>query len=488
MSIPGNARLERHGQPPLVVDMDGTLIQTDSLLEGAFQLWKIDPLLPFKALWWLLRRGKVGLKRAIADRVELDAAFLPYNERLIARLKEQHALREILLCTAADRRFAEAVAKHVGLFDGVIATSGEVNLRSAAKANALVERYGTGGFDYAGDDAADLKVFAVARRALVVSPTAGLRRRIGKIANREILDDSPPRFALRDAFRALRPYQWTKNLLVYVALLPTISPERMNWLIPATLAFVCFNLVGSCAYLVNDLLDLPADRRHPRKRRRPIAAGLLPLEYVVKISLALLVAGFAIAARISVVFTGILFVYLAGSLLYTLWLKRIPLLDTFVLAGLYTIRILAGAAAINVEPSLWLVSFSMFFFLSLALAKRYSELVEMQGASRSGGIPGRGYIAEDLNTLISQGSASGYTAALVLVLYINSPTVREQYRHPEMIWLICPLILYWINKLWLNAARHQIKEDPVVWALRNRVSRAAVALCIILLLMARLLP
>jgi 4-hydroxybenzoate polyprenyltransferase len=311
---------------------------------------------------------------------------------------------------------------------------------------------------------------------------------MGKIANREIHDDAPRRFTLRDAFHALRPYQWTKNLLVYVALLPTIRLERLNWLIPATLAFVCFSLVASCAYLVNDLLDLQADRRHPRKRRRPIAAGLLPLQYVVKISLALLVAGFAIATQISAVFAGILFVYMAGSLLYTFWLKRVPLLDTLVLAGLYTIRILAGAAAINVVPSVWLISFSMFFFLSLALAKRYSELVEMQGASRSGEIPGRGYLADDLNTLMSQGSAGGYTAVLVLALYINSPMVHEQYRHPEMIWLICPLVLYWINKLWLNSARRQIKEDPVVWALGNRVSRGIVAVCILLLLMARLLP
>jgi 4-hydroxybenzoate polyprenyltransferase len=275
---------------------------------------------------------------------------------------------------------------------------------------------------------------------------------------------------------------------VYVALLPTIRLERLNWLIPATLAFVSFSLVASCGYLVNDLLDLPADRRHTRKRRRPIAAGLVPLQYVVKISLALLVAGFALAARISAAFTGILFVYLAGSLLYTFRLKRVPLLDTLVLAGLYTIRIVAGAAAIKVVPSVWLISFSMFFFLSLALAKRYSELVDMQGASRIRETSGRGYVAEDLNTLMSQGSASGYMAALVLALYIDSPIVHEQYRHPEMIWLICPLVLYWINKLWLNSARRQIMEDPVVWALRNRVSRGIVALCIILLLTARLLP
>jgi 4-hydroxybenzoate polyprenyltransferase len=487
MNAFSSAVIDKRSEPPLVVDMDGTLIRTDSLVEGAIQLWKIDPLLPLKILWWL-RSGKAAFKREIANRIDFDAEVLPYNEQLIARLREQSGTRSIVLCTAADYRFAEAVAAHVGVFDEVIATRGDVNLKSAAKAGALVNRYGPGGFDYVGNDSADLEVFAAARRALVVKPTAALRRRLGQVANREELDGPSRRVAPMDYLHALRPRQWAKNVLVYVPLLATISMTRLNWFVPASLAMLCFCLVASCGYLLNDLSDLAADRRHPRKRFRPTASGRVPLQHVVAMVPALLAAGFLIASLISALFAAALFLYLGGTVLYTFWLKRVPLLDTFVLAGLYTIRIFAGAAAIQVVPSVWLISFSMFFFLSLALAKRYSELVELENTHQEGTIPGRKYQVEDLRTLIGQGSASGYAAVLVLALFIDSPMVREHYRHPEIIWFICPLVLYWINKLWLNSVRRQIKDDPVVWALRNRVSRGVAALSVALLLMAKWLP
>lgn len=482
-----SSEMNERSAPPLVVDMDGTLILTDSLFEGAVQLWKLDLLFPFKSLWWL-RLGRAGFKREIANRVALDAEFLPYNEPLIARLREQRGTRSIVLCTGADHRFAEAVAAHVGLFDEVIATRGDVNLKSDAKAKALVDRFGPGGFDYAGNDASDLKVFAAGRRALIVNPTATLRRRLGQVANREEFNDLPRRSALRDSLRALRPHQWTKNLLVYVPLLATINRANPNWFIPATWGMLSFSLVASSGYLLNDLFDVGTDRRHPRKRLRPSAAGHVPHQHAVVVILALLIAGFLIASQISALFAATLLFYLNCTILYSFRIKSMPLLDTFVLAGLYTIRVLAGAAAIKVVPSFWLISFSMFFFLSLALAKRYSELVEMEGTRQEGSIPGRRYQTEDLGTLISQGSSSGYAAVLVLAFYIDSPMVRQQYRHPEIIWPICPLVLYWINHLWLNSVRRRIKDDPVIWALENRVSRWVVALCVVLLLMARLLP
>ena len=487
MGALSSSEINERGAVPLVVDMDGTLILTDSLFEGAVQLWKLDLLLPLKFLWWL-RLGRAGLKREIANRVVLDAEFLPYNELLIARLREQSGTRSIVLCTAADHRFAEAVAAHVGLFDEVIATLGDVNLKSAAKAKALVDRYGPGGFDYAGNDASDLKVFAAGRRALIVNPTAALRRRLGQVANREELNDLSPRPTLQDYLRALRAHQWTKNVLVYVPLLATINTTNLNWLIPATWAMLCFSLVASSGYLLNDLFDIGADRRHPRKRLRPSAGGNLPHQHTAAMIPLLLIAGFLIASRISERFAATVLVYLTCTVLYSFRLKRVPVLDTFILAGLYTIRILAGAVAIDVVPSVWLISFSMFFFLSLALAKRYSELVEMEGTPQEGTIPSRRYQTEDLGTLVSQGSSSGYAAVLVFALYIDSPIVRQQYRHPEIIWLICPLVLYWINHLWLNCVRRRIIDDPVIWALENRVSRWVTALSVVLLLMARLLP
>lgn len=475
---------------PLVVDMDGTLLGTDTLYEGVVSLWKLEPRLPLLLPFWLLR-GKASLKREIADRVSLDAAFLPYNERLLTRLHTERRKRRLVLCTAADHRFAEAVAAHVGVFDDVIATRDNVNLKSEAKSRALVERFGVGGFDYAGNDTADLRVFAQARHAVVVTPTSRLRRRLRQVTNREPGKEPPPlppEWSDWPYLRALRPHQWVKNVLVFVPLLATMSAETLDRIAPAALAMVCFCLIASTGYLLNDLFDLAADRRHPRKRLRPMASGAVPLHHAMAMMLILLAVGFLLAFQISALFAAVLFCYLVTTVLYTFWLKRVPLLDTLILAGLYTLRILAGAAAILVVPSVWLLSFSMFFFLSLALAKRHSELIELQDTQQAGTIPGREYQSTDLGILSSQGSASGYSAVLVLALYIDSSGVRAHYRHPEIIWLICPLVLYWINKLWLNSARRQINDDPVIWAFSNRVSRGIAVLSVVLLLAARLLP
>ncbi|MEP6764209.1 MAG: UbiA family prenyltransferase [Gemmatimonadaceae bacterium] len=471
---------------PLVVDLDGTLILSDSLYEGFVQLWRQQPINVALVPMWVLR-GKVALKREIANRVTLDASLLPYNEDVIAHLREQRAHRKIVLCSAADQRFADAVAQHLDLFDDVIATNGQVNLSSTNKAKELVLRYGAQGFDYIGNDTADLAVFEQARFAIAVHPTAGLRRKLSTVRNLELWSDDTPNTTFAAHVRALRPTQWVKNLLVFVPLLAVFKMSEVKQIIPATLAFFAFCLVASSVYLTNDLIDLNSDRRHVRKRFRPFAAGTVPIKHGLIMTPALILSGFAISALVSPLFVGVMLLYLSVTVLYTFWLKRVALLDTLVLAGLYTLRILAGAAAITVIPSVWLLSFSMFLFLSLALAKRHSELIEMD-ANTSGAIPGREYRTGDLNILISQGSASGYSAVLVLALYINSDTVRSQYRHPEVIWLICPLVLYWINKLWLNSQRREIYDEPIVWAIRNRVSRAIAIVSVFLLLLARWLP
>jgi len=482
-----DSRTASLSEPPLVVDLDGTLINTDSLFEGAALVLARNPLLPVLFPWWL-RRGKAALKREIADRAQLDVELLPYNEPLLDYLRGERQRRSLLLCTGADDRVASAVATHLGLFDAVIASSDAVNMSASTKAAALVARFGVGGFDYVGNDVSDLPVFAQARRAVVVNPTFALRRRLGRVANLERMHQTPSGVALASYLRALRPHQWAKNLLVFVPLLATLDVANLRPVLPAVLAFIAFSLVASAGYLLNDLFDLRADRRHPRKRLRPLASGAFTIKNALVAIPALLLAGFVLAARISGLFVAVLLLYCVCTGLYTFWLKRVPLLDTLVLAALYTLRILAGAAAIVVVPSVWLLSFSMFFFLSLALAKRHSELIEMEGGEESHGIPGREYGREDLSTLIAQGSASGYAAVLVLALYIDSSAVREHYRHPEVIWLICPLVLYWVNKLWLNSQRKQINDDPVIWALKNRVSRAIAMLSVLLLLLARWLP
>ena len=483
----GDAMQARDAAVPLVVDMDGTLLLTDTLHEGVLALLRRQPRACLSLPGWLLR-GRAGFKAAIADRVSPDAEYLPYNEALLARLREEAPRRRLVLCTAADARVAQAIARHLGLFDEVIASEDGRNLKAAEKARALSARFGERGFDYAGNDTADLPVFAAARRAWVVDPSPGLRARLGRVTN---IDARFPGHAASrpgSIVRALRVHQWVKNVLVFVPLLATLQQGTWETVLQSLLAFVAFCLVCSSVYIVNDLLDLGADRRHPRKRLRPFASGALPIATGVKLLPLLVVLGFGIASLTAPWFAPLLAIYYVSNWLYTFWLKRVPLLDAIMLAGMYTLRILGGAAAIDVVPSFWLLAFSMFFFLSLAMAKRHSELVELEGMDTGSAIPGREYRPEDLSTLIAQGSASGYSAVLVLALYINSEAVQVQYRHPEIIWLICPLLLYWINKLWLNSQRREITEDPLIWAATNRVSRAVALLCVGLLLLAKLLP
>jgi 4-hydroxybenzoate polyprenyltransferase len=477
---------------PLCVDMDGTLILTDSLYEGLALLVRRNPLYLLAVPFWRLR-GKAALKREIAERAPLDAARLPYNAALVAFLERMRGTRPLILCTAAHERYARAVADHLGLFDRVMST-GESNFSPNEKANALVAAFGEGGFDYAAERAEDMQVFSVARRAIAVNPTPGLRRRLPGLPNlQETIEDHPIR-GLRALPRIMRLHQWVKNVLVFVPLVASqrFSDERS--LLIAVYAFLIYGLCAWSAYMLNDVLDLNADRAHPRKRHRPIASGALSIRTGMLLVPALLILSLSLAWMLSTKFAMFLAAYFIATNLYAFWLKRVPMLDVSVLAGLYTLRILAGAAAIDVVPSFWLLAFSMFFFYSLALAKRHSELVELvdntpslvrePGHHARDVIPGRSYRAEDLSTIISQGTSSGLAAVLVLAFYINSDTVREHYRRPEALWLICPLMLYWIAKLWLNAQRRQINDDPVIWALTNRVSRAIAVLCVALFLLA----
>lgn len=464
---------------PLCTDLDGTLLLGDSLYELLFACLRRRPLLVFIIPFWLLG-GKAALKRRLAAAEDPARLAFLFNEPFLAFLRGQHGLgRRLVLATAADRAVAEAVAARLGIFDEVLATRDGRNLRGEAKAAALVARFGARGFDYAGNDAHDLPVWAQARAAIVVAPRgARIRDRAAAVARVEHAFDAP-RPAPKALLRALRPHQWAKNALVF---LPVIAAHRIAEplvLGEALLAFVAMCLAASAGYVANDLLDLQADRAHPRKRRRPFASGSLPVPLGPPLAAVLLLPALVVAAAVGVWLLAWVLLYLALTLAYSMWLKRKVLIDVFVLAGLYTHRILAGAIATGIAPSFWLLALSMFFFLSLAMLKRYSELVRAMPDAGSGtdGQPGlRGYRAEDLDTLGSLGAASGFSAVFVLALYIESENVRALYRTPEIFWLCCPLLLYWISRMWVGARRGKIDDDPLVFALRERVSLGVLAL------------
>jgi len=458
---------------PLCIDLDGTLIRSDLLLESALSLLRRNPLYVFRFAGWLLR-GKAHLKREIAERAAIDVSLLPYETRLLDWLRTEQSERRRVLCTASDRVFADAVAAHVGGFDVVLASDGQRNLAGSKKCGELCERFGEKGFDYAGNATPDLDVWTRARRAILVNASVSVQREaqrrftVDRVFERE-------RGGWRVWRKTLRVHQWLKNLLVFLPLLTAhlaLAPEKVSH---AAIAFIAFCLCASGVYVLNDLVDLEADRRHPRKRLRPFAAGDLSLSVGLIAAPLLTLAGFAIASALSLRFVLALGGYYALTVGYSFLFKRIAMLDTVVLAGLYTIRIIAGTFAIEVGLSFWLLAFSMFLFLSLAMIKRYTELLGLLQAGAGNGA--RGYALDDLSLIQSLGAASGYLSVLVLALYINSTASELLYHRPQMLWLLCPALLYWISRAWLLAHRGAMHDDPVVFAVSDRISQLVLAMC-----------
>jgi len=456
---------------PLCVDLDGTLIKTDLLWESMVQLLARKPWLIFVVpLWWL--RGRARLKSELARRVELNPSQLPYREDVLEFLRHEHGRgRRMVLATASNYLLAECVAAHLGLFDEVIASDHQTNLRSQQKASRLVQRFGRGGFDYAGNSSADRPVWREARRAIVVG-----RARCDLPAARVFPTEARIGFHL---LRLLRPHQWAKNLIIFVPLLTAHQLNKPSLVWMAALAVVAFSLCASGLYVLNDLLDIESDRCHPGKRQRPFASGALPIPLGFVLVPVLLGAAAAISETLPLRFLLVLGTYLGLTTAYSFWLKRIALLDVFLLAGLYTIRLVAGHEATGVPYSVWLLVFSMFIFLSLALVKRFQELRTYNTHA-----PGRGYVLEDLELIASLGSSSGYLSVLVLALYVNSEQVRTLYQHPMRLLLICPLFLLWISRIWLQAHRGQLHDDPVLFALRDPISYMTIALTLLILWLA----
>jgi 4-hydroxybenzoate polyprenyltransferase len=459
---------------PLCVDLDGSLVLSDTLHESLLRVLAESPLRIFQVPGWLMH-GKAGFKAAIAERHRLDAGTLPYNLELLDWLKlQKQAGRKLVLVTAAHADIASSVAAHFPIFDEVIASTKDLNLSGESKARALVERFGAKGFDYVGNDEPDLHVWKVSRQAVLVNAGAGLRKRAEKIAtvNRHF---ERGQSTFRGWVRALRLYQWVKNTLVFAPLLLAHRFTEVSLLQSAAGAFVAFCLCASSVYILNDLWDLPSDRKHPRKSLRPFASATLPITHGVAIASVLLGAAFAIAWTIGPLFTVALAAYYAVTVLYSFFLKRISLVDVMSLSGLYTMRILGGAAAVQVAPSFWLLAFSVFLFLSLAVAKRYTELSMMVKQGRNSA-SGRAYESVDLPILLALGIASGYCAVLVLALYINSDQSENLYQRPQMLWLICPLLLYWVSRVWIFAGRGKMHDDPIVFALKDRISLVIAAM------------
>lgn len=455
---------------PLCTDLDDTLIKTDLVFESLFCFIKKNPLNILAAIWWFIKGGRPTLKRKLSENINLSYSSLPYNDHVVDFLKEERAKgREIVLASASDAILLEGIANNLKCFDRILGSDGKNNLKGENKRAELVRLFGEKGFDYIGDSRADLKVWPSARECLVVSSNENYINKVRRIGNVTKIFDNGKKNLFLTLLKSIRLYQWVKNLLVFVPLLMAHKFSDIGLLISSLQAFFAFSFCASSVYVINDLLDLESDRLHPVKRKRPFASGALSITYGFILLPALIIFAFIFSFPLNNGFKLALLTYFLTTFAYSLKLKQIVITDILVLASLYTLRIFAGGLAADTVISHWLLIFSMFFFLSLAGVKRFSELQRLRtGIAKR--MHGRGYQEADLEVIGASGITGGVLSVFVLAVYVTSTAVTNLYTKPQILLLICPLLLYWIMRIWLFAYRGKLHEDPILFAINDRAS------------------
>jgi 4-hydroxybenzoate polyprenyltransferase/phosphoserine phosphatase len=467
----------------ICVDLDGTLLKSDFLWEAVFWLLKNKPILFMKIPFWLLK-GVVYLKEKLAENVDLAIDTLPWNKdvlRLIENLQKTGL--EPVLVTGSHRKFAEKVANHFKFFNRVFATEGSINFIGDQKLKKLQDEFGLFGFCYVGDSKKDVVVLKSSSHAYVVG-NRSVFEEVSQVNDQVTFLPFRGEGVLKELLRGLRPHQWTKNILVFLGPLAGHVLFQPNILVSSLILFICFSMVASSVYLVNDLIDLESDRKHQTKKMRPLASGLVPISYAVALSVCLFLVGIVISwnmigAKIAFILTA----YFISTLAYSVWIKGIAIADVMMLAFFYIVRVFAGCLAVSVTPSFWLINLILFSFLSLGFAKRATELIssarKLQGLNKH-----RAYRLDDLDALLHFGAASGYLSLLVLSLYLKSPEVVKMYSRPNVLWGLIPIGLYWITEIWLSAGRGELNSDPVLHVLKSKQSYFFIAVSIGLFLYA----
>ncbi|MFY8160537.1 MAG: UbiA family prenyltransferase [Candidatus Kapaibacteriota bacterium] len=454
---------------PLCCDLDETLIKTDCFFEAISYLIKTNPLYILYFPIWAIK-GLPNFKQEVFKRAKIDVKTLPYNYEVIDFLKEQKANgHKIVLATATPQFIADEVEEYLGIFDKVLGSTDKLNLKSHNKANKLVELYGENGFDYIGDSLADINVWKRADKAYLVAKSDYSVNKILKSISVEKIIYKYDNYAGL-LIKELRILQWIKNLILIIPLILAHKIADVDLLFNSTIAFFSFSFVASAVYILNDLSDLTSDRQHRSKKYRPFASGHLRLQYAFVLVPTLLIVSFVLSFLfLNINFSIILLFYFVITSLYSLYIKKIAILDILILASLYAIRIFAGGIATNIYLSPWLIGFTLFMFLSLAIVKRFTELnyLKMENIQKT---IGRGYTVDDISLLRTMGISSGFLSIMVLVLYLNSEEVKVLYSTPSLLWALAPLLLYWVMNLWLIAERGKMTDDPVVFAAKDKSS------------------
>ncbi len=464
---------ESDSQVVLYVDLDGTLTRSDVSFESLILLLKSNLFYLALLPWWLCR-GLAFLKAEIARRVDVPVQQLPLNREFWEYLQQQKAAgRRLVLISASNQRYVSAVGEQLAIFDAAIGSDDTDNLKSAGKLARIQQMSNGEEFDYAGNSSADLAVWSRARTAILVNCNPALANKLP--ANTTIETFDCHRDNARNLLKAMRPHQWLKNLLIFLPLLLAHEFSELRLLLQAGIGFLSFSLCASGVYLLNDLVDLNNDRLHASKCRRPFASGKLPLSLGVAAIPVILLAALLLALLLPASFTAILIFYFLLTTLYSLLLKKMLFVDVGVLALLYTLRIFAGAAAVGVPASYWLVAFSLCLFLGLAIVKRVAELVNRDDGE-NGKLGGRAYRPSQLELMTTVGMVANGLAVLVFMLYINAEETLQLYASPMLLWLICPLLVYLLWRIWHFARRGRLHDDPLLFAASDHISQGVVLL------------
>jgi 4-hydroxybenzoate polyprenyltransferase len=468
---------------PLVVDLDSVLIRSNLFVEAAF-VHLGNNLSRFGKFARALLEGKAALKSHIAATTPREVSELAYNNEVLSFIRAAvTAGTPVYLISANNERYVRAVAQHLGLFTGWFASNESENLSRAAKVRRLTHAFGEAGFDYVASTEANDPAWLAARKRLAARASTTNYARVekfdGEVATFEV---SAQVESARVWFRVVRIHQWAKNALVFV---PLVTAQRfdLSALGGSIFAFLAFSLAASGIYIINDLVDIDTDRKHPTKKDRPLAAGTVPTISALTAAPILILAALIIAIFVTIQFAEILVCYVLLTSAYSLVLKRKMLVDVIALATLYTMRVVGGAAAIAVPLSEWLLGFSMFIFTAMALIKRYVELAVRLDAD----LPdptNRDYLKSDLNIVAALAAASAFNAVTVFALYISSDTVHHLYRRPGALWLICPILMYWLGRALMMAHRRKLDDDPILFALKDRDSLIAFGLIVAILICA----
>ena len=450
---------------PICVDLDGTLVRTDTLAENIVAVMRNLRVMALIPLWFL--GGKAHFKAKIAEHRIPDPELLPYNKTVLRYLKkEKERGRMLYLVTAANKRVADAINIHLNLFDDIIASDLSQNLRGRKKAEALANKFGKRKFIYLGNDATDLHVWKVAHSGILVNTSKRVAKKAVKIVkiSDQFTDHTSNKFVL---LKAIRVHQWVKNLLIFVPILTSGHFVDLVAWSSAITAFFAFCAGASATYLLNDIFDLEPDRKHPQKCNRPFASGALSIKVLFVVGPILLLLGLLLAFLSKVLI--LLITYIVISLSYSIKLKKLPLIDLFVLSGLYTIRLFSGGEATEYHVSQWLLAFSGFLFFSLANVKRVAEIKLIKSLNRNESFS-RSYSSEDALFLQTMGLASSFVSCLVLALYVQSNVAMNLYLNSKLLWCLVPIILFWQCRMWFSTSRGHMHSDPIIYAAKDWVS------------------